>query len=416
MVTRSADFFPFVESGHPFHPLLRRFETRLGEEGLFDLLLEKRERGEKVTVHAEIKGKRRSEGGWSLDRFYWSLQWWSEDDAIGFRARTLHYAAKTGRTEFCDFPADPYLTSLSSLFAGMDRRSCRVDILRYIPLRRLTFRLSRISGDRLSIVGKVKRRSRLKEAYERLEAVDRAAARSDGSFSVAAPQGLDEERSLFFQEEMPGQDLASQLRPENFRELLGDLGRRHRDLHRLQAAGVPLWDFDAFIQQLHDDIDWIAFFQPEIEPFLSDILNLLLRKAPDADPATYTFCHGDLVCSQILRAAGRWSVLDFDLCRKGDLYLELAMLAASLKQDVPLFEECIVGTHEKTSDLLEEGVAAYLEGYQKRAGETLCRRRLSWYRISAEIYYLALMFKKNKFHPAMFRYGIEQLHLLREQI
>jgi thiamine kinase-like enzyme len=351
-----------------------------------------------------------------LDRFYWSLQWWDKDDPIGFCARTLHHAAKTGEVAFCDFPTDPYLTSISSRFGEMDRKTHRIDILRYIPLRRLTLRLIPLSQDEVSVIGKFKRRSRLREAYDRLAAVYRAVARSEGSFFVAAPRGIDETHSLFFQQEMPGPDLASQLHSGNFRRLLRNLGSLHQALHCLKTEAVPLWDFSRFLEQLRDDIDWIIFFRPEHEPFLDDILNLLLRNAPDADPATYTFCHGDLVCSQILREAGRWSVLDFDLCRKGDPYLELGMLAASLKYDVPLFEGCIIDIHERVADLLEEGVEAYLEGYQKRAGETLCRRKLIWYRACSEIYYLALMFKKNRFHPEMFRYGVEQLNLLRQQI
>lgn len=416
MVVRPVDFFPFIESEHSFHPFLRRFKTRLSEGGLFDMLQEKRERGEKVTVHAEIKGKRRPDGGWTLDRFYWSLQSWNQVDPIGFRARTLHYAAKTGRTEFCDFPADPYLTSMALFFNGTQRASRRIDILQYIPLRRLTFRLNSLPGIGPSEIGKFKRRSRLWEAYDRLAAVCLAAARSDTPFSVAAPRGIDEDRSLFFQQEMPGRDLASQLDSENFRGLLGNLGGIHRDLHRLRAAEVPVWNLNAFIQQLRDDIDWIVFFQPALEPFLGETLALLLRNVPKVDLAAYTFCHGDFVCSQVLREGDRWSLIDFDLCKKGDPYLELAMLAASLKYDVPLFEGQIIGVNGGKADLLEDGVAAYLDGYQKCAGETLCRQRLSWYRVCAEIYYLALMFKKNRFHPAVFRYAIEQLYLLRQQI
>lgn len=416
MVVRPVDFFPFIESGHPFYPFLRRFETLLSEEGLFDLLQKKREKGEKVAVHSEIKGKRRSDGGWTLDRFYWSLQSWDQTGPIDFRARMLHYAAKTDRMEFCDFPMDPYLNSLSSLFGGMDRSAHRVDILRYVPLRRLTFRLVPLSGNGSSAIGKFKRRSRLREAYDRLAAVYLAVARSSAPFSVAAPQGIDEERSLFFQKEVPGRDLASQLDSGNFRELLGGLGGLHRDLHRLRAVEVPVWDLNAFIQQLRDDIDWIAFFQSALELFLRETLALLLRNVPKVDPAAYTFCHGDFVCSQVLREGDRWSLIDFDLCKKGDPYLELAMLTASLKYDVPLFEERIIGANGGKADLLEDGVAAYLDGYQKRVGETLCRQRLIWCRVCAEIYYLALMFKKNRFHPAMFRYAVEQLHALRQQI
>lgn len=416
MAVRPADFFPYIEPEHPFHPFLRRFESLLREEGLFDSLREKRERGEKVALHAEIKGKRRPEGGWRLDRFYWSLQWWDEDDPVGFRARTLYYAAKTDRMEFFDFPMDPYLNSISSLFGGMNRRAHCVDILRYVPLRRLTFRLSPLSGNGSSAIGKFKRRSRLREAYDRLAAVYLAVVRSDAPFSVAAPQRLDEEGSLFFQKEVPGRDLPSQLDSGNFRRLLRNLGSLHQALHSLQTEAIPEWDFSGLIDQLRNDIDWISFFRPEAEPFLNDILNLLLRSVPDADPAAYTFCHGDFVCSQVLKEGDRWSVLDFDLCRKGDPYLELAVLAASLKYDVPLFENCIIGANGREPQFLEDAVAAYLGGYQKSAGVTLCRRRLSWYRVCAEIYYLALMFKKNRFHPAMLRYADEQLHALRQQI
>lgn len=409
MVIRGINLFPFIEAGHPFYPHIQRFESRLSEHPLYDQMTERLKSGEKTTIHAEIKGRLLPEQGWELSRFYWSFQVWDESKSALPRALTLYYKAKTGRTEFHEFPDDPYLTGMKFYFDGHFVRkhglSSEVSVLRYVPLRRLTFRCSGPGKDGAPVVGKFKRRSRFMEAYRKLATVSQAVGCAQTSFSVAAPVGLDEAHALFFQEGMEGEDLSSLIDRSNFMELLQALGALHADLHGLRVAGLPVWDFSLFLENLKRDIQWITFFRQKQKAFLDHIHRLLLREVPRIDPGEYAFCHGDFVCSQILKTNEHWCVIDFELCMNGDPYLEMAMFIASLTQDVPLFQREMIHS-DGAETILQAASEAYLEGYQSKAPRVLKRKRLLWYRLCYEIYYLALMFKKDRFHPIAFDHAI----------
>ncbi|MBI2875299.1 MAG: aminoglycoside phosphotransferase family protein [Candidatus Tectomicrobia bacterium] len=413
--------FPFIESDHPFYPQVQRFRTLLSENPLYAEAVE-RVKGGRTAVHSEIKGRLVPGHGWELSRFYWSFQSWDESRPLRFHALTLYSAAQTGQTSFYEFPQDPYLTTVVSFFGEKPFRpdeegtAGQLDVLQYVPLRRLTFRISDPHETIAPVIGKFKRRSRFKESYNRLVSVSRAIRRSQSAFSVAAPVGIDEAHCLFFQEARPGKDLSTLLDKDRFPELLHRMGTIHRDLHGQNVPDVPEWDFGAFLQNLGRDIQWISFFRPEQGPFLDDIRDLLLRQVPRIDPGEYSFCHGDFVCSQILLENDHWSVIDFDLGMRGDPYLEIAMLLASLKYDVPLFEAHFICRKQGESDILEEACESYLNGYQERAQKALSRKRLLWYRICAEIYYLSLMLKKDRFCSMAFDRTIEQVRHLSEQL
>lgn len=409
MVIRGINLFPFIEAGHPFHPHIQQFESRLSEHPLYARVAERLKRGEETTVHAEIKGGLLPEQAWELSRFYWSFQVWDELESALPRALTLYYQAKTGRIEFYEFPDDPYLTGMKFYFDGRFIRkhglSSEVSVLRYVPLRRLTFRCSGAGRDGGSVIGKFKRRSRFMEAYGKLATVSQAVRSAQASFSAAAPVGLDEAHALFFQEEMEGEDLSSLIDGSNFRELLHALGALHAELHGLRVAALPVWDFSLFLENLKRDIQWITFFRQEQKALFDHLHQLLLREAPRIDPGEYAFCHGDFVCSQILKTSDRWSVVDFELCMKGDPDLEMAMFIASLTRDVPLFQEEMLRS-DGAEVILQAASEAYLEGYQSKSPRVLNRKRLLWYRLCSEIYYLALMFKKDRFHPIAFDHAI----------
>ncbi len=411
MVIASTDIalFPFIEPGHPFHPHVERFRDAIsGERRCADLLGRTAGPG-RTLIHAEIKG--RTEGqGWALDRFYWSLQAWGAASAPSdFAALTLVYAAKDDRLTWHTFPDDPYLTAMAASVApcderSLDRHGAAPDILRYVPLRRLTFHLN-------ALVGKVKRSSRCAEAYGTLTAVARAVNREAASFDVAAPRGFDAARCLYFQSALPGEDLAGLLDPANAPALLYRVGALHRELHDLDVTGVPIWDRGPFMADLGRDIRWIVWFRPDCAALLLGIEELLLERAPRMRPQIDRFCHGDFVCSQMLVAGDQWAVTDFDLAHRGDPYRDIATLLTSLAYDVPVFQ-----APGQQAAVLEMPCAAYLRGYEDRAGQRLDQGRLVWYRLCAEISYLALMFKKDWFQPATCERAFARLRELRAQM
>jgi aminoglycoside phosphotransferase (APT) family kinase protein len=388
--------FRFIEPAHPFGPATARFADMVDAAPWPDDMRERLAAGESPVVHAEIKGT--PAGG--LERFYWSCQLRHRSGARQFRALTLYYARTMRNPEWLTFPDDPYLLGLG-MYLG-DGRSRPIDVMRYVPLRRLAFRVA--GEDGTPIVGKFKRTSRLAESYERLCAVARASASARVSFAVAAPRGLDREHSLFFQEDRPGQDLASTLDEENHAALLRQAGVVHAELHTIEvpAETAGTWRLRAYVDAVHDDLAWIAFMLPARAAVLVDIAALLSRTLPRDERASYRCCHGDFACGQLLVAPGRWSVIDFDLCRYADPYHEIAMMCASLPHDVPLFRDA--GPRE-----LAAATSAYVAGYEARTGQRLEPRRLLWYRLCAEIYYAALMLKKDWFRPEAFARAIARI-------
>jgi thiamine kinase-like enzyme len=368
---------------------------------------ERADTGSRTTVQAEIKGQRLPDRRWELDRFYWSFQHRDDPAIRPFQALTLVYSARTGEAVWHEFPDEPYLTKLPALFGGQSPQergtaASRVEVLQYVPLRRLTFRAS--TGDQAaqSVIGKFKRRSRLREAYDRLSMVARAVGRSPSSFSVALPLGLDEARGLFFQETQPGQAVSTLLDVDTLTDLLYGVGALHHDLHQLPAGELPRWNIDALVERLEADVAWITLFRPEQGEFLDGLSSLLRTHVPQVDPADYAFCHGDFVCSHILKADDQWSVVDFDLAMAADPYLDVAMLLASLPYDVPLLTSDGRSPRGADGGLLGRACDAYLRGYRERAEREFDETRLLWYRICAELYYLALMFRKDRFYPVAF--------------
>jgi aminoglycoside phosphotransferase len=388
--------FAFIESTHPFARNVERFRAAVQAELRCVDLLDQTTSGE-AAVQAEIKGVPTPDGGWVLDRFYWSLQTQASRQPTGFTALTLVYAAEGDRLDWYVFPDDPYLPGLSrSLQENAN------EILRYVPLRRLTLRTAEAGSD-APMVAKFKRRSRLAESYQRLAVVARAAEHAASSFGVAAPRGLDCERGVFFQSVQPGTDLTLVLDESNMERHFTRLGSVHRELHELSIPDLSAQAVDP-IAELRRNTRWITFFRPDCRDLLEATWELARRHAPTPGLAELAVCHGDFVCSQVLVDGDHWTVTDFDACHRGDPYRDMAIFMASLSHDVPLFS-----APSLTAGLLESVIQSYLTGYETRAGHQLDAARLLWHRLAAEVYYLALMFKKDWYEPTRFGRGLERV-------
>jgi Ser/Thr protein kinase RdoA (MazF antagonist) len=389
--------FPLIEADHPFYPQVRAFAAQIGER--VD------ESAAPAVIHAEIKALRTPDRQWALDRFYWSRQTWDGASRIRFQADTLTFRASLGRAEWHRFPDDPYLDAMSAgiarLLAG--RPEARLDVLRYVPLRRLTFRLD--EDEAAAVVGKFKRRSRFQEAHARLQAVARAAAQPGAPFRVATPLALDAAYGLSLQEALQGTNLAEAITPESGPELLYRLGATHRALHMLSVPGLPAWDGAQFRAGVERDLAWIGFVRPELAEDLARARRALERTGAASECVEPVFCHGDFVPSQVLADGDAWAVIDFDLCRQGDPYQELAMLIAALPYDVPALRAA-------PPMLLEQLAACYLAGYRERAGGDLRQSRLLWYRVCAELYYLSVALKKDWLDLAGLRQAVGRLREL----
>lgn len=365
--------FPFVHAAHPFAPLVERFRAAV------DLVTDTPD-----VVHAEVKATETPDGGWTVNRLYWSGQRFSE----GFSARTLVYDASTDAMTWHTFPRDPRLPGLC--------HPADAQVLRYVPLRRLTLRtIDAATG--CALIAKFKRSSRLADSYDRLVRVSAAVSTTPAAFRIPIPLGLDAQRGVFFQSAEAGDDLSTSIDSHSLEGTFDRLGELHRELHELEVAGLPRWPTNP-LEDLRRNVHWIAFCEPRLAGLMACVWKTALRTAPPPSPPVV--CHGDLVCSQALVAHGAWTFTDFDLCHRGDAYRDVAILLASLQYDVPM-----LASH----DLLQRATAAYLGGYARGAGHRLDESRLLWHLLLAETYYLALGFTKSRSAPDRLERAVERL-------
>ena len=412
------DLFPFIGPEHPFYTHIERIRAEVSRNLLGGETLRPDSTTQILTL---MRGRRLPGGGWGLRRVYVSLQSRNESSPLRFDARTLFYSEKRQHVELYEFPRDPYLTTAASFFAGATGRwrprdsNLEVDILKYVPRRRLTLLVRRpLEGD-APVVGKFVRRAQLEATYETLGKVYRTVARAPSIFSVAAPKGIDRDSSVFFQEARSGRPLTAVLDTDRSSEVFRSVGAIHRDVHTLDVPHVPTWDVRAFLDDLTMRVQWIAFFCPEQASFLEDAQKLLFTHVPGVDPAAYTFCHGDFRCSHVLQNDGGWSVVDFDGAMRADPYLEVAELMAFLKYEVPFFRQRFVDPRPGATEVLDAACHAYVEGYQERAQQALDPRRLLWYRIGCEIHYLARVLARDVYNPIAFHRTLRLLHDLTER-
>jgi len=398
--------FTFVDRQHPFYSHICSFKD-LSLSHL-DSLTKTIHAAAEAKLNSYIRGGFAKDQGWTLKQLYLSIQYRNQLEPLPFNALSFFYSGHADRIECYEFPRDPSLTSIAALVEAESSRRIGQgrgwDVLSYAPSRRLTF--LRHAPDGAPVVGKFLHRSVVEDAYRKLCEVSIAAKRAPCNFSVAAPVRIEHENNLFYQEARPGANLAALLNRENFVDLLYHVGTIHRDLHGLEVADARDWDFGSFQRHLTTVIQWISFFRPDQAAFLAEVRDLLLKGAPRVDPGSYTFCHGDYGCPQILKENGNWSVVDFDRCMRADPHMEIGRLIAYLKKNVPLFRGWFMEP-EWAIDGLEEAYESYLRGYEERAGQRLDRKKVLWYRICYEIHYLARLFKRDRYKPVAFDRAIE---------
>lgn len=412
------NLFPFIGAEHPFHAPIEHLRTQLIATPLFQDMKQKLSAGHEALVRMSMKAHPSSNSTLRLKGFSLSVQFKERSRSTRFQASTFFCFVKKGRIEAFEFPQDPDLTTLAAYFSDSyfpdngPETSLECEVLRYYPRKRLTFR-GNTAYKNAPVIGKFVG-SNLQQTFNKLIKIHHAVSNSPAAFSVAAPLKLDVNNSLFLQQAISGQALADLVDKENFGLLLYEAGVVHRELHGLDVPDLPDLDFEAFLRNLIKCSEWISFFRPEERAFFDGVRDLLLERVPRMDPATFTFCHGDFSCLQVMKNHDSCSVIDFDDCLRSDPYLEIARVMAFLKYDVPLFRNCFLDPKHSETELLEQASAAYLNGYQAKAQEGLNQKRLLWYRICFELHYLARLFKRDLFHRLAFDRSLDIIRNLCE--
>jgi len=362
--------FAFLGSDHPMAPRIARFRAAIAQRAA-DV--------PDATVHADLTLRPDGDDGLVLHRAYWSRQAAGHDR---FRATTLSYHATRDRATWLEFPEDPELPELARLLG-------RIDVLRYIPLRRCTFRPWWTEEGR-AVIAKVKRPHRTADAWRILRAVRAAFGDGHAGFDVPAPAGDGTPHALSLQTALPGDDLSALIDAERGPDLLARAAALHRVMHAAEVSGIPAEDPAALLAEMRADARWVAFALPEQADAVRDILATLERHVP-GPPRAPAFCHGDLVPSQLLLDGDRFAITDFDGARIGDPHRDLAIWLAALTFDVPALDRAVAAGDEAA---IERAEAAYLDGYGPHD-----ERRLLWHRAAAEVHYVAVALKKDRHEP-----------------
>jgi hypothetical protein len=420
--------FAWVPADHPFHATLHTLATAVASDDAAQALVRAgRQADARVQVHAEIKAGRLSSGQWIPARCYWSVQLRDDSARLGMRARTMTWDG-TGAERlprWTDLPADPRLPHAQAWFERHAKPG-RTRVLRYVPLRRLTFAWQGDGGDPL--IGKFKRRSRHAQAHRLIDHVATLVALGRPDFAVAQARQGEPLAGLYFQSALPGLDLADWLAPAAVtghatslrdpvpsRAALAHVGHLHAQLHALPKAGKLLpvqTDLSVMLDTACTQLAWIALMQPRCTEALRAV-SARLHRTPGWQADEARVCHGDLVCSQFLvsPAAGAttlptepqsWAITDFDLCHVGDPCRDMAILLASLAYDLPGLAALERRRPDQVDRWVSEVGQAYLQGYADTTGVAVNMEGLVWHGLCAEVHYLALMLKKDRYDAVAF--------------
>jgi thiamine kinase-like enzyme len=393
--------FGFISTSHPFYEQIIEFENVIQSSTAYSKLLSRQENGLATFIHAEIKTKV-ANGVRAIDRFYYSIQYPNAQTLGGLYAWSLNYVTKDGQLRAYEFPDDPKLSHLAAFIKAPENKD--IKLLRYVPLRRVTF-LKPGKTKQADLIGKLKKPNRAEEAYLRL--ADIASICTSSIVSIPRAESLDSAHAVFYQTLSPGEEITYLLTEDNYLDLLFEIGKLHGELGKLPLPKDKRWDRDSIPNNLQNDLAEIKFYLPDTAHFIDKVASWLDGQRNNIRPTNDIFCHGDFACSQILKHQEGWSVVDFDLAGIGNPYQDMAMFVASLGHDVPLFQV--------KPKLIMAAKLAYLDGYKDVSSEHIDPLTFAWHLVCAEVYYLALILKKDRFSQTIFQHAQERINELLKQ-
>ena len=386
-------FFGAVEPDSPVFPMLQRLLPAVpAETELPD--------GADVTVHTELRAGRTPGGEVELRRFYWSAQHADPLSPVGFGGRMLYFDEKTVTPQTFVFPAEPVLTWLADDDGPlrMDGDTQRIEVLRYIPLRRLTFRLHDGAGLPPTVIAKVKRTGGLNRAATAFQAVQEAAdRRRSRTFTVPRLLHLDTKRHVAYLEHLPGEPLNLALGRLDLTSAMEQLGELHRELQELDVRGLPKRIGTAdWLADARQAATQLAMFVPSAARHAETVYAELARSAPEDGRLLY--CQGDFLPGQILCDSSGWSVIDLDDSRYADPLSEVAAMYAAMPRELAL-----------PPAQTEVARRTYLESYARRAGKPIDPLRWHWFQVLLEFRELGKRVIKGRASADEVASGLERL-------
>lgn len=311
-----------------------------------------------------------------------------------FEAVTFLFRAQRNRVERYDFPRDPKLGRLDETLREFH---AELEMLRYVPRRRFTARLE----DRIA---KVVRAEEAPTVLARLQQVEEILKGS--AFAIPRIVETRAEGGVFFETVVEGRGIDTLLDRGNRPGRLEGAARVLREIHRCKtsAANLPRLEPTAILETARKDAALVALFRPDLKEWLAAVWKGLAAEAGGIE-AEMAFCHGDFRASHLLaRADGTWGVVDFDGATLADSHWELALFATSLKRECPIF----IG-----ADLHEDAVDDLMRGYGREGG-VVKAGKWRWFRLAAEIHFLARSFQRDLYAQDLFEQSARAIGRLSE--
>ena len=375
-------FFPATEADAPARPILDRLRPAVEGE------LRGRE-GSGGAVHAELRTHRSPGGEPALRRFYWSTQRPDPGSPYGFSARTL-FCDDDSAPRLHTFPSDPAMRWLDDPTGPLhvDGRREHVEVLRYIPLRRLTFRLYDGAGLPPRVIAKAKGTSGLNRAATAVLAVHHAAGKRRSDVP-RVPQlvRMDPPRHVLYLEELPGEPLSTAAAGLDLTAAMEHLGTLHRALQELRVRGLTARrTMEHWLEDASQAVDRIAAHVPSAVARAEAIHQTLRRGVPEEGPLL--FCQGDFLPGQLLCDPTGWSVVDFDDSGYADPLSEVAAMYAAMPRELGV-----------SAEQAEHARRTYLDAYAARAGEPLDEARWRWFLTLLQLVELGKRLSKGRVRP-----------------
>ncbi len=365
-----------------------------------------------VVANTDLKMSVATSEAWRPERLTCLME--PRDSPQGERLLWI-WRAKTGVGSLHTFPNDPYLPDLADwIKTPVDHDSTPLTVtrdLRYVPTRRVTLSAQLARAPNRTVIVKFKRRSKLAEAALRLACVNAASLRSKSPVPTARMIGVLPKHAAFVQEYVPGEGFDRAIAGWNISSMMEEAGHVHARLHALDVADVGDWRLGEYQQVIGEDIRWITFMIPEIGRRLERLWQPIARRLEAANSMRHVFCHGDFVPGQLLCGGNGLAVTDFDLARRGVDLQEVAKWIASLKYHVPMLVNAVRTDPASATELLRAAERAYLAGYERQSGRTIDERDLNAFVAAAEIHYLAVWLRKDRFSARAFERALTRIEV-----
>ena len=372
--------FEFITPGRPFFEQIAPLRAAMAAEP--------------VSANSSDRSLIRIELGSAEPRLKWAYvsRQIGGRERTDFSATTLLLRAKRNRLDRYEFPRDPKLDRLGSIIKKFPPGW---EVLRYVPRRRLTIKTD-------NRVAKFVRSGDFRDVISRLRSVE-AAVKDESGFSITEILECDFENSVFFQKYAAGKPFTELVNSSNMLSMCNAAGRVLHRIHCQRAEGLPSTGIHELAGAARKDQAMLALFRPDLKDWLNAVMKAFFKKTPPN--AKLAFCHGDFRAPHLLiDQTGHSHVIDFDGAAKANPEWEQALFVTSLKRELSMFSD---------QALHDQAVDAFLKGYEAGGGN-VNRHHFEWFRLGAEIHFLARTFQRDLYTPTLFSQTVSAIAKLSE--